>query len=210
MPDSRVSRAVLNVAVNGNYAAGQLRLGESLDKMGESADRLFWLDFPGATHQEVPYGFKVDAFLHAKAEGYDQAFWLDASCVLVSPLPWDDLTDKGYWLHAEGWTVGQWINEEALSVMNLTRAQANEMTLIEGKIMGLDFRHPLSQDFLREWKHYRDEGAFNGDWSDHRHDITVGAVVAHRMSLELNYSRVVLGDPKRPVAASTIVVAQGV
>jgi len=180
-------RAIVNVAVGRWYPAGQNRLGRSLDAQGETAVRFFFPYFPDRTHQEVPYGFKPDAFIEARNEGYTQAIWIDSSCWLVRSLDtaWAQIDRDGYLLGAEGWTVGQWCNDRALQILGRTREEANRLTLVEGKMIGLDFTTEVGNEFLDRWRYYSDIGVFNGDWSNHRHDITAAGFIAADMGLTL-------------------------
>lgn len=182
-----MKKAVLNVAVGANYPRGQKRLSESLDEFGEIADKLFWTDWPNIPHSVTPYAFKIDAFLDARNKGYERVIWFDASCWLVKPLDqaWAQIERDGYLLGQEGWSVGQWCSDEVLEKANLTREQARGMTLIEGKMIGLNFGHPVGAFFFNQWKIRRDEGWFNGDWQTHRHDISAGAIIAAELGLTL-------------------------
>lgn len=181
-------RAILNVAVGGNYPAGQARLAESLTMFGEV--RPCWLfhdTWPNTSHSEVPYKFKVDAFLEARQQGIGQAIWLDASCWLVRPLDnaWEQIVRDGYLLGQEGWSVGQWCSDEVLALLGRTRSEANDMTLVEGKMIGLDFTSAIGNEFLDTWHKYSVMGAFNGSWSNHRHDITAAGFIASDLKLKL-------------------------
>lgn len=189
-----MKRAILNIATGAWYPAGQNRLGRSLVKHGETADKLFSTSFPEGcpTHDEINYGFKPWVFDHAREQGYRQAFWLDASVWLAGPLPWDHLTKHGYLFGREGWQVGEWCNENALTLLGITREEAMAIPLMEGKIIGLDFTSQFANDWLDRWLYAAKIGAFNGDWSDHRHDITCGAVVAHWLGMELTDNTVAL------------------
>jgi hypothetical protein len=179
--------AVLNVAKDGWYPRGARRLAESLDSFAEPTERLFLTEWPDRSHQQVPYGFKPDVFRLARERGFDRAIWIDASCWLVRPLDeaWAQLERDGYLLGAEGWTVGQWCSDEVMNLLNRTRDELNAMTLIEGKMIGLDFTTRKGNAFLDTWYDYSEIGVFNGDWETHRHDITAGGIIAHDMGLTL-------------------------
>lgn len=187
-----MKRVVLNVATGTRYPPGQTRLLESLP---EDTETMTWTDeFPpgSPTHTQVPYAFKCYAFLVAIAQGYDQALWLDSSVVLNKPLSeiWDYVDEDGYCFGIEGWTVGQWINDKALGILDLTRQEAWDISLMEGKVIGLDFHNDLAMEWFNAWLDYMEKGAFNGSWDDHRHDISVGAVVANRLGMKLRTSMI--------------------
>lgn len=224
-------RAVLNVAVGGWYAmpnGGQQRCFDSLEERSENSTRLFWRDqYPPScpAHADAPYAFKPYAFKHARHLGFDQAVWLDASCWLHKrPLDdiWARIDEDGWYLEPDGNMVGNWTSDRVLTMLGLTRDQAMGIPLIEGKLIGLDFRNPTANSFLDEWLALADKGGFYGRWSNddgfespdprchgHRHDISCGSPVAHRLGMTLQpFKRVGFpanGDP----GDETVVMACG-
>lgn len=194
-----MKRAIINVAAGSWYGLGQRRLGLSLDRHGEDADRLFWTDtFPPGSppHSANPYAFKPYAFTEAKRQGYESVLWFDASVQLCRPIDdiWDWITSDGYCFGNDGWFVGQWCNDAGLEMMGLSRDEAWSIPLMDGKIIGLNLTHPKGINFLTMWKAYADLGVFQGSWEDHRHDITAGAVIAHRMGMKLRDNFLTMGD----------------
>ena len=205
-------RAIVNVAVGSWYPEGQRRLLESLAKVGETADPLMWAGTypPGSpTHQETPYAMKPYVFVHARTLGYQSVIWLDASCYVTRPLPWEQIETEGYYLGQEGWSVGQWCAPDVLPMLGLTREEALGITLMDGKIIGLDFTHRVANDFLDQWLACAQMGAFNGDWSEHRHDITCGAAIADRLGMRLTPHPVTIAGPNDPPHPESYVNAQG-
>lgn len=206
-------RAIINVASGSWYPRGQKRLVDSLETHGERADRLLWTDrLPkhSPSHSQEPYGFKVYGFLAALMNGYDQCLWLDSSVMLCKPLTqiWDWTTEDGYCFGNDGWHVGQWCNDAGLETMGLTREEAWKVPLMDGKLIALDFNSKIGMDFLRGWKDYLDKGVFRGEHygpQQHRHDITAGAVVAHRLGMKLRTEFVTMGT----CADGTFVKAYG-
>ena len=183
-------RVVLNVAKGSWYHLGQKRL---LDSIPDETTMLWTQQFPpGPTHEGVPYGFKVSAFYEAVEMGFQQAIWLDSSCVVCKPLPWKQIERDGYYLGLEGWTIGQWCNDACRELLAITDEEL-ELPLMEGKIIGLDLTNDLAMAWLKEWKRAADIGAFNGSWENHRHDITCGAVIAHRLGMNLTEHPVTIG-----------------
>lgn len=162
---------------------------------------MFWTKWPGKSHQDVPYGFKVDALRKAQGEGYEQVFWLDSSCVAERSLDqaWEQLERDGYFLPLEGWTVGDWCNDHVLEMAGYTREQAKQIPLMGGGFVGVDLSSPIGNRFLDKWERARDQGWFNGSWDDHRHDLPAGAIIAYEMGLNLtpnvwHYAK----DPRHP------------
>ena len=222
-----IRRAVLNVAVGAWYGAGSQRLFDSLEERGEGSTRLFWRDEypPGCPeHAQTPYGFKPHAFRVARDLGFDQAVWLDASVWLLRPLDdiWARIDEDGYYLEPDGHMVGEWISDNALGLLELSRDEAMEMPLIEGKLIGLDLRDDTASAFLDEWLRLCDAGGFNGTWDNdgrqvsddprcrgHRHDIACGSPLAHSFGMGLQpFKR--LGFPANGAPGDEIVaLAQG-
>lgn len=205
-----MSRAILNVAAGRWYPRGQDRLAKSLNEHHETADHLFWrnrLPKHSPPHSQDPYAFKAFAFAAALMNGYDQALWLDASVMLCKPLTqiWEWISEDGYCFGNDGWFVGQWCNDQGLETMGLTRDEAWGVPLMDGKLIGLDFNSKIGMDFFRGWMGYLEQGVFRGGWADHRHDITAGAVVAHRLGMKLRTDFVTMGS----CADGTFVKAYG-
>jgi hypothetical protein len=220
-------RAILNVATGGWYPAGQQRLFDSIEERGDNATRLFWRDQlpPGSpTHEKAPYAFKPYAFLYARTLGFDQALWMDASCWAIRPLDtvWGRMDEHGWWLEPDGHMVGEWISDVALELLGLSRDEVMRMPLIEGKLIGLDFRNRTACRFLNEWVAIADAGGFNGPWTNengqasmdgrcrgHRHDIACGSPVVHRLGMRMQTAKTV-GFPENGEPGSEIaVLAQG-
>lgn len=194
-------RAIVNVSVGSWYPRGAQRLRTSLTTHGETADRMFFINrYPplSPSHQENQYAFKPYAFCAALMNGYDHVLWLDSSVMLCRPLDdvWNWIAEDGYCFGNDGWFVGQWSNDHALEEMGLTREEAWKVPLMDGKLIGLDLSSEIGRGFLRQWKSYADQGLFRGEWygpQAHRHDITCGAVIAHRSGMKLRTDFVTLG-----------------
>lgn len=200
-------RAIVSVAVGAWYPNGQQRLFDSLEERGENATRLFWRDAypPGSpSHEEAPYAFKPHAFRVTRKLGFDQALWLDASVWADKRLDdiWARLDADGYYFEPDGNMVGEWISDAALELVGLTRDETMTMPLIEGKLIGLDFRDPTAQVFLEEWLSLAERGGFHGAWTNddgsvstdprcrgHRHDIACGSPIVASLGLGLQKQR---------------------
>lgn len=197
-------QAVVSVATGGWYPQGQQRLFDSLEEKGENATRLFWRDqYPpnSPTHEDAPYAFKPYAFRRARELGFDQAIWLDASVWLhkrnLADI-WARIDEDGWYLEPDGNMLGNWISDRVLTMLGLSRDEAMGIPLIEGKMIGLDFRNETACKFLDEWTRLADIGAFYGRWDNldrfessderclgHRHDISCGSPVAARLGMHL-------------------------
>lgn len=182
---------IVNVATPGrdNYLKAQQRLKDSLEQWKFEGTFLAWTgEYPpgSPTHQDVPYGFKVYAFREALRQGFRYILWLDASIWAVGDVTpvFDHIERKGWVMEYAGHTISQWINDNALDYFGLTREESQVMLMYgNGGFLGLNFDFPKCREFLDQWERACKAGAFNGSWSDHRHDMTCGSVVACRLGM---------------------------
>lgn len=142
------------------------------------------------SHQENPYAFKLYAIQKMRDMGYTKILWLDASIVAVKDFTsiFDRIEKNGIFFEDSGWKAGQWTNDKALEMMNVTRAQAMEMKMFSAGFVGFDFTQQVARTFFDNWWHWMKAGAFKGSWENHRHDMSVGSIVASQMGLEKYYA----------------------
>lgn len=222
-----IRRAIVNVAVGAWYPVGQRRLMESIEERGENATRLFWTDEypPGSPAQhEALYAFKMYALDEARELGFDRAVWVDASCWAIRGLDtlWGRLAARGWYFEPDGNPVGPWCNDNALRLLNLTRDQAMEYMLIEGKLFGLDFGCDVANEWLDEMLRLADAGAFGGELTNddgsqspdprcrgHRGDIPAGSVVAARLGMTVEAAKMVWFPSNGEAPESCCLMSQG-
>jgi hypothetical protein len=184
-----VARCVVNVATT-PYWNGQQR--QAIGMECQVCDVMYWKNEPPGTplHYENPYAFKIYAIEEARAKGYEQVLWLDASVYPVKDITpvWDWLTEKGIFMEEAGHYVGQWCNQQTLDYFRETREQAMKMPMFSAGFVGFDFRRQVSVEFFEKWKAAMLAGMFKGDWTEHRHDMTVGSIIANQMGLVSKYS----------------------
>ncbi len=193
-----VKRCVVSLATNtSKYLDGLRRLRSSVNthaKKGQMPIDFFAFvgeDSVGApTHQENPYAFKLYAIQKARDQGYNQVLWLDNSVVEAKyPLPvFEWLTKSGIFLEEAGHWAGRWCNDKTLQYFGITRAAAMQMPMFAAGYCGFDFRNPISIEFFAQWKESMLNGCFRGSWSDHRHDMTCGSIIANKLDLVPRYS----------------------
>jgi hypothetical protein len=174
----------------GNYLIG-------LDRLAESAARFDNNPFIGfrseasigsPTHAENPYAFKIYAFRKALELGYRQILYLDSSVVFVNKINrlWSILEEDGYFIQEAGHYVGRWCNDRTLNYFNLSREEAMLMPMYGNcGLIALDFDKHIATTFFESWEKSMLDGQFIGSWSDHRHDMTCGSVVANRLKMKL-------------------------
>lgn len=182
---------IVNVAT-GSHIKGQQRLSHSLS-LTTSKDRLMYQSEAAVgaeLHYSNPYSFKIHAIEKAR-EWYDQILWLDASVYAVKdPQPvFDWLTKHGVFMEEAGHYVGQWCNDETLNYFGITREDAMTMPMFSAGFVGFDFRQEIAREFFARWKNAMMAGMFKGSWSNHRHDMTVGSIIANQMGLVSIYSK---------------------
>lgn len=189
------TQVIVNLVTNTErYTQGQERLGQSLtqDLIGNAAVRLFKGEGQvGAyPHAVNPYAFKIYAIDHLRKCGYEQILWLDASIIAVKPIQpvFSWLKEKGIFLETAGHYVGSWCNEHTLRYFDITRDEANTMPMFAAGYIGFDFTNPVSIEFFAEWKESMLNGCFKGSWTDHRHDMTCGSIIANKRGLLPLYS----------------------
>lgn len=220
-------RVIVNVAVGAWYPDGQQRLFDSLEEHGENATRLFWRhEYPpgSPTQQRALYGFKPYALQAAREMGFDEAIWVDASCwAFRIPTPlWHLIEERGYYFELDGHRVGNWISDQALGHFRLDRDEVMDLPLIEGKLLGLDFRNKDACIWLDEWKAACDAGAFTGELTNdggsvssdprchgHRGDIPAGSIIADSLGLEVEQRKVVWFPHAGHPPAEILFLAQG-
>jgi hypothetical protein len=198
---------ILNIAVGRDYPRGQARLWRSLEKWAPDTPRMFWAAWPRASHQDVPFGFKPDAFDEALRQGYDRALWLDSQVIAIAPLAavWDWLDHIPVLQLEDGWRLGEWTSDEALRIFGIDRDAAMQIPLSWAKVIAIDFRASHGMEFLDRWRDLRDRGAFHGathtidttTWRDgavvsgdqrcrgHRHDQSAASFLAWDMGLPM-------------------------
>lgn len=184
-------RCIVNLATS-QYWKGQLRLQNSVYKY----DGIDFICFSNEAqveappHDKNPYAFKIYTIDHARAMGYDQILWLDASVYSVKdPTPvFDWLTKHGIFMEEAGHWAGTWSPSYVLKYFGITKEQAMQMPMFSAGYVGFDFRHPRSIEFFAEWKEAMLNGMFMGNWSESRHDMSAGSIIANKMGLNKLYS----------------------
>lgn len=195
-----MSRVVLDVAVGDHFARGQRRLARALDAVGEGAARMFWQEWPGRPHREVPYGFKVDAFQAAVERGYEQLFWMDSSVIPARPIgeAWEWAALHGVFMPEDGWTCDQWTSDRALGYFGLDRDEVAQWRTGFATMLAVDLAVEAGREFLRRWTEARDAGAFlgrhrNRDQTEsedrrclgHRHDQACACILVHQLGVPM-------------------------
>lgn len=169
------------------YARGQQRLSKSL---GDRPKLMFasYEAIGSPTHSESPYEFKIHAIEKA-FEVDDIVLWADSSMYLSGDLTIIEnlIKEDGYFMSEAGHWVGRWTNAHARQYFNLTEEEAKQpggLFMFSAGLLGLNKNSAVAMMFFEEWKASAKAGCFQGDWSDHRHDMTCGSIIAQRLGMK--------------------------
>jgi hypothetical protein len=164
------------------YFKGQQRLKESI----KGAKTLMIRDYLSGcpTHQESPYEFKIHAIEKAFKHD-DVVLWADSSMYLVGNLKKIEnlILNDGYYMEEAGHYVRTWCNAHTREYFKLT-PEEDHFTMFSAGLLGLNKNNETAMQWFSEWKASAKAGCFSGDWSNHRHDMTCGSIIAQRMGLK--------------------------
>ncbi len=120
--------------------------------------------FPNPTGEElryvgVPYCFKIFLMLEAEQLGFSKVLWVDSSVV-----PLRDIAPLFEWLEETGafingwppyWSLGYFVLPEIRNwLWHLTGTDVVNTTYINTTIFGLDMKHEMSKQVIREYYDY--------------------------------------------------------
>ena len=204
---------IINLAT-GRYLKGQERLKQSVQRYSPKIPVMSWqneFQINGCPKHSVnPYAFKPYAFIQAMSKDYDVVFWMDASCYLIKDIqPILDIVERdGYFMHEAGHWAGTWSNDNSLQYFGLTREEAMKIPMFTAGCFGLNLKSEIGLKFLSQWLEAANAGAFKGSWTDHRHDLTCGSIIANRLEMKFQYGQDYLqyGAPETPVNNDTVTI----
>ena len=204
---------IINLAT-GRYLKGQERLKQSVQRYSPKIPVMSWqneFQINGCPKHSVnPYAFKPYAFIQAMSKDYDVVFWMDASCYLIKDIqPILDIVERdGYFMHEAGHWAGTWSNDNSLSYFGLTREEAMKIPMFTAGCFGLNLKSEIGLKFLSQWLDAANSGAFKGSWTDHRHDLTCGSIIANRLEMKFQFGQNYLqyGAPETPVNNETVTI----
>lgn len=189
-----MKRCIINFAKDGreNYSLGRERLLDSITEIEETADQLFYTEYPKGcpTHQEVSVVFKAYMFREAFNKGYDSVLWLDASVVVLKDLEyiWATIEKDGYFfVNNPNQIQVMWASEKQLKTMGCTVEEAEKFEMCRAGMMGLSKENEHLIDWMIKLSKEDNGIAFNGDnhsssplFKDPRHDQAVVSWIIHR------------------------------
>jgi len=176
---------IVNFATQ-QYRSAQKRLMNSVGGKG-----LFICDYPPGwpTHQQSPYEFKI----HAIREGLkvdEIVLWVDSSMYLKGDLKKieDIIVNDGYFFEEAGHWCGRWTNQHTRDYFKVTEQEMKQesggLFMFSAGLLGLNKNSEVAMQFLDQWEASAKAGCFRGDWSEHRHDMTAGSIIAQRLGMK--------------------------
>lgn len=209
------SKCIINLAT-GRYIVGQERLKDSLTNVGYTGEFLGWTSesqIGAPLHQHNPYAFKIHAFREAERQGHRFIMWLDASVWAIKDVQpiFDHIEEHGYIMQYAGHNCGDWTNDNCLDYFGVTREEAKKMLMYgNAGFLGLDLWDTRASTFLRSWEKAMLAGTFKGEWSNHRHDMCTGSIIANKLNMDYQNGEEWLNYGTEPLSDKVYLLAQGV
>lgn len=174
---------------NGNYMKSLARLSDSL-RDNFDGDFISWVGESSLgcpPHSENPYAFKVYAIRKALQMGYENILWVDSSCYAIANVKpvFDHIDKNGYIMQEAGHMAGSWTNDETLAYFGITRDEAMKMPMYgNAGFLGLNASNKTAMEFFNLWEASMLAGMFKGSWSNHRHDMSCGSIIANQLGMK--------------------------
>lgn len=206
-----MKKCIINLSTK-KFKKGQYRLLKSLK--GKTDAEIFFYRLESQvgspSHVDNNYAFKVYTFAKAIQAGFTHILWLDASMFVLKDLtPIFEIIDKdGYFLQNGGWKNSEWTNERAKEYFN-----TNEGDMMAACVLGINIENEKSKEFFELWTKSMNDGIFNGDWTNHRHDQTCASILAYKLNMPLHdpHSLFEYGKANEPTSHDKILmVADGI
>lgn len=209
------TKAIVNVSTNkGNYYKSQERLRQSLIGRTDADVYMFKseIEVLAPLHRDNNYAFKVYAIDKMFQKGYTQVLWLDSSVYAINDLKpiWDIIDKKGYFIQYSGWKAEEWTNDRTLKAFGLKREDM-KIPMFSSGVTGINLNHPIGKKFFELWTKSMIDGYFIGDWSNHRHDQSLGSIIAYQLGMEQEEGDVYYQYkyPEKPIKETTIFLLEG-
>lgn len=206
--------AIISFANNrGNYYKALDRLEQSLKEVNFSGKFIGYRDeqsIGAPLHVDNPYAFKIYCFAKARAQGFKKIIYVDSAVYAVKnpDVLFEILENNGYLMQEAGHFVVDWCNDETARHYKLTEKEKTEMLMYgNAGFLGLNFDYPIAEQFFFNWNIGMMQGYFKGDWANHRHDMTVGSIIANRMGMKFINGEQILqyGAPEIPIINDSII-----
>lgn len=165
-----------------NYSLGQQRLASSLN--GHKKLMLNSYEaITSPTHAQSPYEFKIWSI--EAASKYDPiVLWMDSSMYVKGELSKIEkiILEDGYFMEEAGHYCTTWCNDWTRGYFDLPKD--SPYIMFSAGLLGLNFDTQIAKDWFSQWKKSAKAGCFAGDWSNHRHDMVCGSIIAQKMGMK--------------------------
>lgn len=206
--------AIISFANNrGNYYKALDRLEQSLKDVGFTGTFIGYRDeasIGAPLHIDNPYAFKIFCFAKARVNGFKKIIYVDSAVWAIKnpDVLFELLEDNGYLMQEAGHFVRDWCNEETAKHYGLTEKEKTEMLMYgNAGFLGLNFGYAIAEQFFFSWNIGMMQGFFKGSWENHRHDMTVGSILANRMGMKYIKGDMILqyGNENTPLNNDSII-----
>lgn len=182
-------RCIVNVSVHRQYPRYQVRLLESLKRVGYKGDILKWTDeYPKGCplHKDAPYNLKPYSLIEAMDKGYTSILWMDSPDYAIRPIEpiFEELEKEGCFIVAGADKLSDYISDGALGYFGMKREDTKDMRLICGQIFGFNLGHPTAKQMLLDLMKCAKAGFFSGHWRNRGEEPPL-SVLAYRSGLKL-------------------------
>ena len=169
------------------YRRGQQRLSGSLNGYKQLMLNDY-VSIGSPSHKESPYQFKIHA-IESAMKLDPVVLWCDGSMWRVGDLSVIEniIKTDGYFMSEAGHWVGRWTNQFTRNYFKLTPEESKVpggFRMFSAGFLGLNRDSPIAMEFFKQWKASALAGCFRGSWSDHRHDMTAGSIIAQRLGMK--------------------------
>lgn len=190
------------------YYNGQQRLKSSLEKYNEPY-KLYTQEYEigSPLHKENMYAFKPYTMKKLRDEGYTHVLWLDASMELISSLDsiFSEIEKEGYFFQDSGWLNNRWTTKKAKEYFG-----TDEGEMISSGVLGINFNSEIGNEFFNQWLKASDDGMFNGEYKDFRHDQSIASLIAYKLNMKITPNNTWWNYGKVPLHDKICVLADGI
>lgn len=163
------------------YRPGQRRLSESLNGHKQLMLNNYTV-INSPTHEQSPYEFKIHA-IESAFELDPIVLYCDASMYVVGDISKIEniIIQEGFFGTESGHYVDHWCNDHTRKYFNL---KEKGFIMFSAGLIGLNANNKKAMEFFSQWKESALAGCFQGDWSNHRHDMTCASIIAQRLGFK--------------------------
>jgi hypothetical protein len=139
-------------------------------------------------HSEYPYAFKPHSIQKAREQGYNNILWLDSAIYLTKDPKqvFKYIKDNGVMLFDNiGFSIASYTHDECLQHFAMQRVDAERYKMVMACAMGFNFNTKIGTDTFNKYLGFAHTNAFQGSWSNHRHDQSVISCIAVINQIEL-------------------------